>query len=635
MAATGAPTQAEIKTILTRAKSRYDGRNARIKAVQDHRWNLTGPTIPKAFRKTTKEARLPYVRDLLKRGQAILGSQLPKPKVEPQSRKPGDVKNASKRERYLASSYRRMDPKGLTFHNITDALCADGEAVWKLSLRMSEWAGEERDSAGDEEDETYLARVGKIHREHYPICWEHVDTQTFYPIRQDHDGFIETVEISTRETYAVLDELGVKYEYENGKYRLEDLGPVISPAASMADPIPTVNLTDTCEYSEHYNMDHVTYSVDGVKIKSEKHPFRRPPYYNPLFSPTSAKDPQYRTEGLADGILQLQDHLEWITTIRLNWASLTGFPTGRIVPVTEDATLAGTEQSNKVVWEQGGIVKAPDGFKFEWVPTPGTGQELGVLQDFFKDLTDDVSLAPILYGEAQGDLSGPAAQSLIAMARAIFGPASDNLQTEFNRMASDIQWLIENVIKDDVPVFEKAGKTATEKKAHPGGWIELGPDDIDGYYEVEHEMAPVVAIERMSKAIWLADAWARGGVDAEYYREEGLGINDPEEMDRRVRTEKLRDSQPYTDALIMKFMERVSSMAPPQAQPQLQQMLQPGQPGAPPAGIPVQPGGPGIPMVAGVGDSMQPGMPGPIGGAMAQMPSTTPPGMAVAPGQMG
>jgi len=629
---TGAPTQEHIDRMYSLVQSRYQGRNKRIKSVRDRRWNIVGPTIPKAFRKTVKEARLPYVRDLVKRGQAVLASAMPNPKRKPiDGAKVKDTKLSSKVERWLKASYRRMSRDEAVFEQITDALASDGEAVWKVTLRTKDWGEARRDEEkypDDADSDKYLARAHKVWKNHFPFQWEHIDTQTFYPVRRGPDGFLETLEVSTRETYAVVDELGLSLT--NGKIepRLSDLGPVIAADPSFAEVIPSIDFTNTCQYAEYYNTTHCAYLVNGKIVKVEEHPYGEPPYFNPLFSPTSAKDPQYRTEGLADSILQLQDHVEEYTTIRMNWAQLTGFPVGRLRPVTEDAVLA-TEGDLKITWEQGGTVKAPDGFMWEWTPAPGTGSDLAALTEFFTMLIKDVSLAPILYGEAQGDLSGPAAQSLIAMARAIFGPAIENVGREFDRMGAFMLRLVDREIGVPVPVWERPGLTKTDKKTHPGGWIELGPDDIDGYYDVEHELAPVVQLERMAKAIWLADAQARGAVTMNYYREEGLGINDPEEMDKEVKVEQYRNSQPYTDAVLQEVFRRIPSLA--QAAPMAAQQMM--MPGAPPEAMPVQPGGPGVPMVAGVGQEM-PGT-GQMGGVMATMPTGGPPaGPQLTPARM-
>lgn len=594
MAARGAPDQAYLAQSLARAKTKFQRRNQKIEDIRKRRWNETEVDIPDNFKKITKSYHAPLVRDLIRRSQAILSSALPTPSVKPiDPSSPKSVENASRREKWLVAAYRKLNRRRNWFGQITDAFPADGYAVWKLVLKMDRYGSPKGE---DEEDETYLKRQDKEKKLNWPFVAEHVDTCAYFPLSEDADGVCEVIEYSRREAYPLLT------KYKDKLKDHPDLGPSLSnPEFDYSD------CPDTVEFVEYWNRTHYAYMIDGHKVEEKEHNYGRPPYFCALFSPTSSKDPEFETEGIADPLVALQDKVEEMRTMQMNWAFLSAFPVARMKPATDDA-IEIDPQTTEVVWEPGSTMNPIGGNVWEWVQAPTVGGDITSLGNYYEQMADKISLAPILYGQITGDISGPAAQSLIALARAVFGPGLSALAQQFDEMAEFIQHLIQDVVKEDVPVWSEG----------EGSWLELGPDDVNDYFEVMHNMEPITELERMSKAIWLADAQARGAISMRHYREEGLGIHDPESMDREVRIEKMRDSDSYAMMVFARFEERVNGPPPPQ-----DPMAGAIPPGTPPA-LPVGPGGPGMPQVAGVQQGMMPGMGGPMGDP-AMMPQPGPP----------
>lgn len=589
MASTGLPEVADILRALERAKVRYEGRNNRVRAVRQRRWNLgPGPVIPDKFQKTGQSYRAPITRDLLRRTQSIIGDTFPDPRVPPTDPTSVDSNaNAGDRERWLRAAYKRMDKHNHPRASITDALGADGESIFKCYLKMQKWG---LDWSEDEDAEAYVHRVNTAQQQNFPFILEHVETTSFFPLSEDEDGYCEVVQFSLRERYAL---------YEKYRDRLEgygDLGrPQGNPDANynffISDDIPTV---------EYWNRDTYAYIVGNTLVDSGTHKYGRVPYYRAVFSPTSSTDPEFETEGIADPILQLQDRIEQLRTTQLNWAFLNGFPVARFRPATEDAVEL-DPTTVTVEWAPGETMNPVGGNIWEWVPAPGVGADISSLGAYFESMADKISLAPILYGQIEGTLSGPAAQSMIALARGIFGPAMQSLTAQWDELAGFMQKMVEEVIKVPVPVWDNDG----------GKWLTLGPKDIKGYYEVNHQLAPLTELERMSKSIWLGDAQARGAVSMRHYREEGIGLADPMAMDEEVKLEQAASSQAYQQLLMEQFTLRVKGDQPQPLPPVPMQT---------PEALPVGPGGPGIPQVAGVQQVMLPGFDSGAGGQMAAMP---------------
>ena len=135
---------------------------------------------------------------------------------------PQAADNASKREKWLAASYRKMDRGKNIYARITDALVADGEATWKVYCKIHRWHVERGEYAAEE----YLNKVAETRRTHFPFAWEHVASTTYYPLAWDEEGLSEVLEITEREAFPLL------HQYHLGRtggriYRLEDVGEVI------------------------------------------------------------------------------------------------------------------------------------------------------------------------------------------------------------------------------------------------------------------------------------------------------------------------------------------------------------------------------------------------------------------------
>jgi hypothetical protein len=596
----GLPVDGFLNWAVDFLRSKYRERDKRLENIFEHRFNLREPMVPEAFKHLKTDYRHPLVRDVIRRSQAILSAAMPIPRVVPLGISKLDQKNASKREQWLAGAYRKMGRGNNVYSQITDALPADGFAVWKCYLKLQRWGPQRADQ---ETDDLYREKVEKARRAWFPFIWEHVPSHTFYPLAFDGDGLSEVIEITRRSAFECFNMFNVARD---------SLGNMVEGLGEVNVNPRDLSPADTLECWEYWNRDTYIYAVEGVIVKKEHHDLDRPPYFVANFSASSVHDPQYETEGIADSMLQVQDKLDTFVTVHTNWLILNGFPVGRLRPISEDV-VDPYDQDLVVRAKLGETYKAPPGYYFEWVPAPSASNDFHELRTFLSETVDRVSLAPILYGEAR-DVSGPTSSNLITVAKSVFAPGVMSLALAFDQMAAYMQRTIEQVIEVPVPLWLMQKRT--------GKWEELGPDDIEGYYEVEHQLNPTIPMERMQKAIHLADAQARGAVSMRHYREEGLGIASPEEMDDEVRVEQYRGAPELRQIVIESTMKKLRARQEARGQ------------GTPP-GLPVGPGGP-VPQVQGVQQGMAPGMPlNPMAaraGAPAGAPAVPPPnGVAPAP----
>ena len=231
-----------------------------------------------------------------------------------------------------------------------------------------------------------------------------------------------------------------------------------------------------------------------------------------------------------------------------------------------------------------------------------------------EDEIQNASLAPILKGILPGaDVAGVAAMTMIAIAKSILGPSMHNLSKMYDNMAGFMQECIENVLKQPVPLY------VVDKEANK--WLELGPDDINGYYGVHHTLQSIIPGEQYAKGQFYGDQQARGAIPMSMHREIGLGLSNPEEIGLKVDLEQLRKDPRYVVSLWKAFYAGLEEEHPEWGF---------GTPAVPPVG----PGGIGIPMQAGIQHPLTPGgpmamMPGPGGEVLPPGGAGMPPGVGL------
>ena len=569
-------------------EEKYKGRNQRIEDVFKRRARLIAPQVPPAFkeRAANVEMRLPLVQDLIRRVVGLVGTHLPEPTVVPTDEASvRSRENSSLREKWLQAAYDRMNEQVDTFGQIVDALAADGQAVWKVRLQKHLWAAHGVRKKGEGPDD-YQRRVVRHRRDNFPFVWEHVATQSYLPVPDGEGGLAEVYEVSLREALP----LAWKFNLVPGSDGKLVMGePAFRPTQGLAVPLAGGGYPQQVRFIEHWTKDSYRYMVDDEIVAKGNHSYGRPPYFHALGGVTSIKDPAYQGISIADPLLSLQDVLDALITIQLNWAFLNGFPPARLRPIGDDPLPLAERVS--IEWQPGETIDVP-GHLWEWVPAPPVGADINLLQRSLKEVVDQVTLAPILYGLPPGaDASGVLANTLIAVAKSIFGPALANLSRGFDDTAGFMQRQVEK-LGDPVPVYAVGD----------GKWLELSPKDVDGYYRVRHQLHPVIPAERQVLYNQLVDALSRGLVTPEMVLERGLGEMAPEKVLEAVKVNELSQRPELLGLVMQRVLERLQANQPVQNT---------GQPALPPEGV------------AGFGQPAIPGLQQPIPGLQG-MPGEQP-----------
>ena len=579
--------QAYVAAVASQQRIKMQGRNWKIRDLYEHRYGRYDVKIPDAFRVTASEYKSPLIRDIIRRAVAIT-NDFPRPMVRPRKRLGVKAQeNASLREKWAAGwlecANRAKDVWGM----IRDSAAADGAGVWKVLFREHYWTSYGLRKQGESANE-YNSRVQEHREMHFPFVWEHVETSSFYPVAEDEDGLCEVLEITRRETLPMMQKYGLDWDTTAKKFISGTRG----VGLVQKEPGDWGALPDTVEFIEYWNREVFCYLVAGVIVKAGRHDYGRPPYFYALAATTGSKNPTDQYESIATPLIPIQNFQDSFATIRMNWAFLNGFPAARLVPVSDEMAMEVPDET-VIRYVPGETIKAPLGYRWEWAPAPPVGDDLRWLSEWLEGQADKYSLAPILYGLPAGsNASGVATLQLVAIAKSLFEPALDNLSRAMNETMAFVLHLIEHVIQSPVPLYYEGD----------GQWLELGPRDIDGYYDFSFQIEPVIIQERIAKTQWLADLQARGLVTEERVVEEGAGIHDPEAELAAVRLEKFRARADYENGIMQEALRQLA----------LEDYFTPPQPEPVPA-MPVGPGGVGIPMQQGIQLPLpmtQPGQPG-------------------------
>jgi hypothetical protein len=557
----------------------FQERDARIHELNERRFCKRAPKIPAEFRKTASDYRSPFIFDVLRRAPGLTSTVLPTPKVTPLKSGPKAQENSSLREEWLKAAYIRMDRENTIYHRIMDSLSADGCACWKVITDKHTWASVTARKK-DETEEEYLERVGEHRKQHFPFYWEHAPISTVYPF-YDENGLCEVLQITRQSAARVAKRYGITKD-SNKSWRKGKRGDI--PQGE-------------CKHIEYWSRTEFAYQVDDFLVGKGKHEYKRPPYFIAPLVVTGSGNPATDFYGLAWPMIYLQDIFDTLITTQLNWAIMNGFPYAALEPISDNA-IPLDPKDMIVKLEHGKPYVPPPGYKLVWVTPPPTGQDMASLRELIKQAIDQVGLAPVLFGDFPSDTSGTAANTMVAVAKSIFGPGLRNIARAFDDMAAFIQEQVEQ-LGDDVPVF-----AVSQERDSAGKYINLGPDDIKGYYQVEHTLEPVLPAEQQLKYMHLADAQARGYVPKTYVLEEGMNINNPERVLDEVWLENA-EADPRVQQVIM-----TEALKPyiqtPQSNPAAAAMAAMGQ-GAPGKNVPVAAGGPGASVAPGIQQGLQPG----------------------------
>lgn len=545
-----------IQEMASELESKYSARDELIDKVERRRFMEQPPQIPSEYKLTAVEHRSNVIFSFCRIANHIMATGKPRVKVEPQEEGPDARKLSSLKEVWVEAAFAtRLDPRERVASALRDSLVTTGTAISKCLLQQHQWAYLREEG---EEIDAYNARTRDTRRQKFPFVWEHVPTKTYKPVYQG-GKLIEVLEVSEREALPLYREYGLDW------------------TKRLGERVESGSTSRSAKFCELWTRDQFVYRVDDEVVDVGDHTYDTPPYFESYAHFTSSLNPKYQCLPLVFPLLYLQDLMDAQTTIRLNWAWHTGFPILMLEPVNDEAAIAGAMEgfNYEIEIKQGKVLKPPPGFRFKVFEYGATGAELQSMHQFIKQEVEDSSLAPILKGIAPGsDISGTAALTMIAVAKSIIGPAMQSLAQQYDDVTGFMLERIEKDLKQPVPLW------VTNKKKKQ--WLEIGPAEIAGYYQVSHELAPVIPAERAQMITQGNMLYNDGVIPMRMYREDYAGYPQPEKLQLERDIEELMKRPEIMGPMLEEVSRRIG----------MRKALQPantGTPATPPAG----PGGMG------------------------------------------
>ena len=170
----------------------------------------------------------------------------------------------------------------------------------------------------------------------------------------------------------------------------------------------------------------------------------------------------------------------------------------------------------------------------EW---KGSVPDLDELIGLLNSMVDQAGLAQVLFGIDPTGESGYRLNQLISAARTKFKPIISHTERALEQLIHALWDIVEFQIKEPVYLYSKGKGKATT------GWIGLGPDDLNGYRQVEVKLSPIMPTDAYARSSMTINQVKSGLLDVRTALED-LGREQPEEiMDALLADEWKRDPQ--------------------------------------------------------------------------------------------
>ena len=553
--------------------------------------------------------------------------------------------------------------------------------------------GKSRTETPDE----YNKRLDKYKQEApWPFVWLTPDPRTYHPFYRDRE-LVEVLEISKR-TRADLadgyagDGVGFRKGQDGVSGRLFN--------ARFGDPMPdseigSGSLADSVDFVEHWQLVDkteaaklksqaekaearprhataddaesngrkrrsrrsretavVTYIADGAILRQIDTGYSRLPYF-PFFGiATASRFPEYECQGALDDLAQYIPSIDQHLTQLSNATYMAAYSMliYKYTPPSDKAgggLMPGAEvQKSQVVipnleWKPMKSQTLMPGEELGWMGGPPISPELFKYLDVVLRLADRAGNVPdVMKGQMEkAGIPAWGLAQLYTYAKRVIYPMAKNLADSISSMAAFMLELIDTKIDGKVYLQTQQTEDRTLSRKALG----IGPDEIDGYYDISVELVTLTEQLRIMEAQLGLQLWAggQGPITLRSLLEDYLHIQAPEEMMDERKIEQFEASPEYQQWERQRWFQRhaIPEMKALGATPeQIAQVggamgaLPPGAvpPGAlPPGALPPGALPPGAPPM-GQGAQAIPGAPSPLppqpGQGLPLTPST-PPGL--------
>lgn len=521
------PDSTYVMRLLEQMRRELEGLHRKIDEIERLRYLEDIITLPSHEKPTGLEVRVGLSSELIENVKAALTGNRPRISVRPHRIGDKASLNASKREKFWNSFIRWASYPVPVFSELADATVGLGIGIVKASYVP--WPVTERRRRRTETDRDYLDRqTGSKKKWGPPFGLVTVHPLSYFFRAGIGNKVSESVEHSWKSKLGVYGQFQIRSD--------EDLNAKAVPALSgqpeqFVRPLPAGTDTSTMALvTEYFNSDYYQIYVNSKLLYEEEDPGVN--YFIATGRTSSSKDPDKFGQSVAE-ILRSNEPV-------IN-RTLTRMAEGAELIVRKRLTIELPEGSTEgAMLDESGNVTART-FKFEpdmmealppgaktVDPFAGTEHVYEALPflNLLMGIMAQHGVSPIFKGMPPGAAgSGYRDNSLYMMARAQFQYLLDSYQGCIAELITWLETLLVTKVKQEVYCYENS----------------LSPSDIEDWpVTIEVEVKPMLPQNFIAEGSFYDRMHSQGHITRNRVREQGMGIEQPEEEETAVLLEQVQ-----------------------------------------------------------------------------------------------
>jgi len=502
------PKEETITELTKRLKSDWAPRDTVIRQMRELRFMETDLNFPDAVE--PEVVRAPIGHQIVERMTGTLTADPITVTVPPASEKTKSKEQSSVMEKFALTALNHLERQSDTdvADRFVETLIADGHGCMRMlyAPQLKRRRPKKRES---ESPETYEGRVDGWRRGRIPISWQWLDPLTVYP---------------------VWGELGLELILETDD---RDVLTLDSRRWNVDKPdlwqLSTLHHGDTGQvtFQQKWTPDTLTYAVDGEIVHTQKHRYGTVPYAYNVGLGAASKNPKYMGYSVLYPIRSLIPYLDRLLSQKGTAIRMWCWPTIVFKAAVKSAGAEPEALIRQIDVDPGGQVAIYSDEDITFLTWKGNGPDLDEQIKLVMSMMERAGFGDTMYGQSSGD-SGYAISQLVAAARMRYKPIVAHAERSLEQQIATLYDIVEYQIHLPVYVFSYKKK---------GGWVKITPDDLLGYRQVKVKLNPLMPTDTYARSSQALNE-NRGGLRSTRSSMELIGIEQPDEMMREIRTDR-------------------------------------------------------------------------------------------------
>jgi len=443
---------------------------------------------------------------------------------------------SSKMEKFLVAAVERLQQQAEqdVIDLFIESLVMDGHGCMRMLPAKQLWRGAPRHKE-DEEDTAYNKRVEEWKKgKPLPIAWNWCDPLTIYPLYGEF-GLYGVLQVDERDIATLHPK----------RWNIERLDRVEMEELSRLHERDGTSV----EFAQWWTPTTLTYAVEDRVVHHQKHRYESAPYTYAFGLSSASNNPERMGMSVLWPIRDLIPALNRLLSQKASAVRMWCWPTvvfRQIYPGQGETSGEAPLPVRNLDISPGSTVTLFNDEELSFLTWTGNGPDADEMLQIVNGMIQKAGLADPMYGAGAGE-SGYALNQLIAAARMRLKPLVAHAERALAKQLVALCDIIEHHIKQPVYVY---GATGREE-----GWISLGPDDLNGYRNIQVKLNPVMPTDsyaRSSMAINEVNAGLRSRASAM----EMIGVEQPDEEQRKILVDRWRADPKVQEFIVAEALKK-------------------------------------------------------------------------------